>query len=147
VAERATGNGSTLGAAQQRGRGATGDRDAASGVAHVLLIGEGRLADATERALQSRGATVRRLDEPSDPEIREALDERVDRVVVISRFDDVSLRRALVVAHVRPGMSTLVTIFDRDVAAQLQDAVENVSVLSMADIVAPSFAGPAWTPS
>jgi voltage-gated potassium channel Kch len=146
VAERATGDGSTLGAAQQRGRAATGDRDAASTVAHVLLIGEGRLADATERALQSRGATVRRLDEPSDPEIREALDERVDRVVVISRFDDVSLRRALVVAHVRPGMSTLVTIFDRDVAAQLQDAVENVSVLSMADIVAPSFAGPCLDP-
>ncbi|MBD0283124.1 MAG: NAD-binding protein [Thermoleophilaceae bacterium] len=146
MADRATADGSTLGAALQRGPAATREGHAAPRVACVLLIGEGRLADATERALRSRGAAVRRLDEPSDPEIREALDDQVDRVVVISRFDDVSLRRALVVAHVRPGISTLVTIFDRDVAAQLQDAVENVSVLSMADIVAPSFAGPCLDP-
>jgi voltage-gated potassium channel Kch len=74
------------------------------------------------------------------------LDERIDCVVVISRFDHVSLRRALVVAHVRPGISVLVTIFDRDVAAHLQATVANVRVLSMADIVAPAFAGPCLDP-
>ena len=108
----------------------------------VLLIGDGRLADATERALEGE-APLRRLQEPSDREIRKALEEEdVDRVVVVSRYDVVSLRIALVVAHVKPGVSMLVTIFDRDVAAQVERTVENVRVLSMADIVAPALAGP-----
>jgi hypothetical protein len=59
----------------------------------------------------------------------------------------VALRRGLVVAHVRPRISVLVTIFDRDVAAQLQGAAKNVRVLSMADIVAPSLAGPCLDPN
>lgn len=112
----------------------------------VLLIGDGPLAGATERALGSGGAAVRRLRAPTDPEIREALDERVDRVVVISRFDHVSLRISLVVAHVRPGIAVLVTIFDREVADHLRATAENVSVLSMADVVAPAFAGPLLDP-
>jgi hypothetical protein len=43
--------------------------------------------------------------------------------IAISRFDHVALRRALVVAHVRPGIALLVTIFDRDVAAHLRATV------------------------
>lgn len=125
---------------------AADERESNSGGTTVLLIGAGRLADATSRALEAGGATVRRLDEPSDQEIRDALNDRVDRVVVISRFDHVSLRQALVVAHVGPGVSLLVTIFDRDVAAHLQGTVPNVRVLSMADIVAPAFAGPCLDP-
>src|SRR4051812_37190319 len=113
----------------------------------VLLIGPGPLADATARALRAGGAEVRRLAEPTDPEIRQALDEPVDRVIVISRFDHVSLRQALVVEHVRPGIPSLVTVFDRDAGEQLQDSVENVRVLSMADIVAGSFAGPCLDPA
>jgi hypothetical protein len=112
----------------------------------VLLIGEGQLADATARALEAGSADVRRLAEPNDREIRDALDERIDQVVVISRFDHVSLRRALVVAHVRPEIPALVTVFDRDVARHLQESVKNVRVLSMADIVAPAFAGPCLDP-
>jgi voltage-gated potassium channel Kch len=65
---------------------------------------------------------------------------------VISRYDVVSLRLALVVAHIRPGVSMLVTIFDRDVAAQVERTVDNVRVLSMADIVAPALAGPCIDP-
>ena len=38
------------------------------------------------------------------------------------------------------------TVFDRDVAAHLQEAVGNVRVLSMADLVAPAFAGPCVDP-
>ncbi len=111
-----------------------------------MLIGQGRLADATEQALQAGGASVRRLGEPTDREIREALEDDVDRVVVVSRFDHVSLRLALVVAHVRPGIPALVTIFDRDVAAHLEESVDNVHVLSMADVVASAFAGPCLDP-
>lgn len=40
----------------------------------VLLIGEGRLAEATARALEACDATVGRLRGPSDTEIRESLD-------------------------------------------------------------------------
>jgi Trk K+ transport system NAD-binding subunit len=113
----------------------------------VLLIGEGRLTDATERALGSGPSEVRRLHAPTDREIREALEEQhTDRVIVVSRFDHVSLRLALVVAHVRPGIPVLATIFDHDVAAHLEKAVENVHVLSMADLVAPAFAGPCLDP-
>jgi voltage-gated potassium channel Kch len=112
----------------------------------TLLIGEGRLADATERALQAAGADVRRLHEPNDREIREALRGDVARLVVASRFDHVSLRLALVAAHISPGIPTLVTVFDRDVAEHLHDAVHEVRVLSLADIVVPAFAGPALDP-
>jgi hypothetical protein len=124
----------------ERGSAAGGERPC------VLLIGEGKLADAAGRALEAAGAPVRRLGEPDDPEIRAALDERVDRVLVVSRFDHVALRLALVVEHVRPGIPLLVTIFDRDVAAHLEDSVENVHVLSMADVVAPAYAGPCLDP-
>ena len=109
---------------------------------HVLLIGGGGLADATERALESGGASVARLRDPRDPEIRTALEEEIDGAVIVSRADVVSLRLALVVAHVRPGLPLLVTTFGRDVAAQLESTVENVRVLSMADLVVPAFAGP-----
>jgi voltage-gated potassium channel Kch len=115
-------------------------------VPRVLLIGDGLLANATDRALHEAGADVRRLDEPSDREIREALDEPIDRVVVVSRFDHVSLRVALVVVHVRPDAAVLVTIFDRDVAAHLHAVADQVHVLSMADVVAPAFAGPCLEP-
>jgi hypothetical protein len=115
-------------------------------VPRVLLIGDGLLADATDRALHETGADVCRLEAPRDHEIRETLDESIDRVVVVSRFDHVSLRIALVVVHVRPDVSALVTIFDRDVAAHLHAAAASVHVLSMADVVAPAFAGPCLGP-
>lgn len=108
----------------------------------VLLVGGGQLAQATERALEAGGASVVHLTDPTDPGIRSALEEDVDGAVVISRSDVVSLRLALVVAHVRPGLPLLVTTFGRDVAAQLESTVENVRVLSMADLVVPAFAGP-----
>lgn len=130
----------------QRDGFSTGVENTRSAATCVLLIGAGQLADATTRALEAGGAAVTRLDEPDDREIREALTDRVDRVVVVSRFDHVALRRALVVAHVRPGISTLVTIFDHHVAAELQDTAANVRVLSMADIVASAFAGPGLDP-
>jgi len=96
--------------------------------------------------LRAQGASIHRLGEPGDREIADALDGQVDRVVVVSRFDHVSLRQALVVAHLRPDVPSLVTIFDRDVAAHLEETVDNVHVLSLADIVAPAFAAPCLDP-
>jgi len=107
-----------------------------------LLIGNDELADVTHRALRGAGAIVTNLREPSDAAIRTALGHRVDTVVVISKDDHISLRSALVVEGVRPGVPLVVTVFDRDVAVELERAVRNVRVMSMADIVVPTLAGP-----
>ena len=114
--------------------------DRAAESPHILLIGNDDLSAVTQRALRDAGAIVTNLRDPTDPAIRTALGRRVDVVVVISRIDHVSLRSALVVEGVRPGIPLVVTVFDRDVAVKLEDAVRNVRVISMADIVAPTIA-------
>ena len=72
----------------------------------------------------------------------DALTPDIDAVVVISRDDRISLRLALVVEGLRPGVRLIVTIYNRDLAAQVRRAVRNVRVMSMAEIVAPALAGP-----
>jgi voltage-gated potassium channel Kch len=106
----------------------------------ILLIGNDELTSVTARALREAGAMVVNLRDPTDPAIRTALGHVVDTVVVISRDDHVSLRSALVVEGVRPGVPLVVTVFDRDVATKLESAVRNVRVVSMADIVASTLA-------
>ncbi|MGI8903245.1 MAG: NAD-binding protein [Solirubrobacteraceae bacterium] len=106
----------------------------------ILVIGRGRLIDVARRALDGAGAEVVHLREPTDREIRRAISAEVDGVMVISRDDRASLRLALVVESMAPGVRLIVTIYNRDLAMQLRRAVRNVRVLSMADIVAPSLA-------
>jgi voltage-gated potassium channel Kch len=106
----------------------------------ILLIGNDELSVVTQRALHDAGATVTNLRDPTDPAIRTALRHEVDRVVVISKDDHISLRSALVAEGVRPGVPLVVTVFDRDVAVKLEGSVRNVRVISMADIVVPSIA-------
>jgi Trk K+ transport system NAD-binding subunit len=108
----------------------------------ILVLGEGRLIDVVRRVLDDAGADVIHLRAPNDRDIRRALTPDIDAVVVISRDDRVSLRLALVVEGVRPGVRLIVTIYNRDLAAQVRRAVRNVRVTSMADIVAPALAGP-----
>jgi hypothetical protein len=114
--------------------------DRAGDSPHILLIGNDDLTAVTQRALRDAGAVVTNLRDPTDPAIRTALGRRVDTVVVISRVDHISMRNALVVEGVRPGIPLVVTVFDRDVAVKLEDAVRNVRVISMADIVASTIA-------
>ena len=106
----------------------------------ILLIGEGKLADATQRAIQAAGGSVARLPDPSDVDIRQALEEKVDSVLIVSRDDHVSLRFALVIETERPGMPLIATVHGRIIAAQLERVVENARVISRADIVAPVLA-------
>jgi hypothetical protein len=108
----------------------------------ILVLGEGRLIDVVRRVLDDAAAEVIHLRAPTDRDIRRALTPDVDAVVVISRDDRISLRLALVVEGVRPGVRLIVTIYNRDLATQVRRAVRNVRVLSMADIVAPALAGP-----
>ncbi len=108
--------------------------------APILLIGQGALASSTQRALEAAGASVERLLEPRDEDIREALKEEVSSVVIVSRDDHVSLRLALVVENVCPGVPLIATVHGRILAAQLERVIENGRVLSRADIVAPALA-------
>jgi len=107
---------------------------------HILLIGNDELTGVTQRTLRDAGAVVTNLRDPTDEAIRTALRRAVDTVVVISKDDHVSLRSALVVEGVCPGVPLVVTVFDHDVATKLEGSVRNVRVISMADIVVPSIA-------
>jgi len=111
---------------------------------HILLISRDELTDVIQRALHAAGARVTCLRGPNDRDIRRALDQEVDAVMVISEDDHVSLRLALVVEGVCPGVRLIVTVYDRDVGAQLERVVGNVRVMSMPDIVAPTLAGPCF---
>ncbi|MDQ3631165.1 MAG: NAD-binding protein [Actinomycetota bacterium] len=106
----------------------------------VLVLGAGRLVDVARRALDDAGAEVVHLREPPDRDIRREVCAGVDAVLVISRDDRVSLRLALVVEGLRPGVRLIVTIYNRDLAAQLHRAVPSARVVSMADVAAPSLA-------
>jgi vacuolar-type H+-ATPase subunit F/Vma7 len=112
-------------------------------VACVLLIGEGDLAEETRQALAAAGADVFRLVAPNEREVRRALETaRVDRVVIVSSHDATALRVALMVRFVDADVPMLVTIFDPTMAAAVRESIERCVVTSMADIVAPSLAGP-----
>ena len=109
----------------------------------ILLIGEGDLAEETRQALDATGAEVYRQKIPEEREVRHALDGGgIERVVVVARDDAVVLRVALMVRFIDPDMPLLVTIFDPTMAAQVTAEIEHCEVTSMADIVAPSLAGP-----
>jgi voltage-gated potassium channel Kch len=111
--------------------------------ARALLIGEGDLAEETREALDAAGAEVYRLKTPDEREVRRVLEDGgIDRVVVVSREDTVVLRIALMVRHVDADVPMLVTIFDPTMAQHVEREIEHCEVTSMAEIVAPSLAGP-----
>ena len=112
-------------------------------MALILLIGEGDLAEEVRQALDAAGADVHRLKGAGEREVRHALEGGdIDRVVVVSRDDAVVLRVALMVRNVDDDVPMLVTIFDPTMAGQVAEGIEHCEVTSMADIVAPSLAGP-----
>jgi Trk K+ transport system NAD-binding subunit len=109
----------------------------------ALLIGGGDLADEVASALEAQGAEHERLEEPGEGEVREALEGGgFDQVAVVSRDDAVALRMALLVRYQDPDVRLLVTLFDPTAAQQLRAADPDVQITSMAEIVAPSLAGP-----
>ncbi len=110
---------------------------------HVLLVGSGDLNDETGRALEAAGAEVARLKEPTEGTLRTALeDSRLSKVAIVSRDDPFVLRMALIVRHVSSEVPMVATIFDPTMADQLGKQIEGCRVTSLADIVAPSLAGP-----
>ena len=113
----------------------------------VLLVGGGDLAEEVCEALDAGGAEVNWLDDADDESLREALEEgRPDVVCVATRDDAFPLRVALLVRHIDEDVPLLVTIFDPGIAEQIADTIPNCKVTSLADIVAPSLAGPCISP-
>ncbi|HEX5620087.1 MAG TPA: NAD-binding protein [Solirubrobacteraceae bacterium] len=110
---------------------------------HVVLIGEGDLAEEVKQALEAAEAEVYRLKAPGEREVRQALEvDGIDRIVIVSRDDAAALRMALMVRNLDDELPLLVTIFDPTMARQVEESIEHCEVTSMADIVAPSLAGP-----
>ena len=109
----------------------------------ILLLGEGDLADEVRAALDALEADVVRLVNPNQREVA-AVFERgpVERAVVVSRDDALALRAALMVRHADADVELLVTYFDPATKDELCERIGNCRLTSMADIVAPTLAGP-----
>src|SRR5215213_1494355 len=108
----------------------------------ILLLGEGDLADETDAALRAADADVERLEEPSADELRAALERGADAVAVVSRAEAWPLRAALLVRHLDADVPIVATIFDPATGRELGEEIGNCTITSLAEIVAPSLAGP-----
>jgi len=108
----------------------------------ILLLGDGDLTDETDEALRAADADVTRLADPSHDELRDALEEGVDAVLVVSNDDAWPLRVALLVRHLDRDVPIVATIFDPQTGRELESLIGNCTITSLADIVAPTLAGP-----
>jgi hypothetical protein len=111
----------------------------------VLLMGIGDLAEEVSEALEAGGASVRFLADADDETVQGALLERFDVACVAAREDAFPLRMALLVRHYSD-VRLVVTIFDPAMARQVRETIEDCDVTSVADIVAPTLAGPCVDP-
>jgi siroheme synthase (precorrin-2 oxidase/ferrochelatase) len=109
----------------------------------VVVIGDGDLSEETARALEASKARVIRLRQPDKQEVREAIErEAIEPVAVVARTDAIVLRMALMVRAVSEDMPLVLTLFDRKIAEQVTSEMPHTKVTSLAEIVAPSLAGP-----
>lgn len=120
---------------------ATDTPDAAVEAA-VLILGDNHaLARALARRLEQDGTAAELALERSDSELSEMLRAgRWRATVVVTRDDVLSLRLALLSAHLRPELPLWVTMFDRTVSRELQHVAPIVHVLSPPEIVAAELA-------
>ena len=108
----------------------------------ILLLGDGDLTEETAEALRAAEAEVEWLQDPTHGELRDALQEKADAVLVVSRDDAWPLRAALLVRHIDADVRIVATIFDPATGRELEDVIGNCTITSLADIVAPTLAGP-----
>lgn len=108
----------------------------------ILLLGEGDLTEETAEALRAADADVTRLKDPAREELVEALEAGADAALVVSRDDAWPLRAALLVRHVDADVPIVATIFDPATGRELEDVIGNCTIASLADVVAPTLAGP-----
>ena len=105
----------------------------------VVVVGALEVARRTCGMLSTHGVTVQHLLAPSDAELKRALGGDVRAVAVLVRGDVVALRYALLVAHLRPDLELVVTLFDRTLTTQLRQALPRCVVTSPADIAVPAI--------
>lgn len=108
----------------------------------ILLLGSGDLADQTAAALEAAGADLRRLTDLAPDDLRARLGEGLDAVLIVSRDDAWPLRAAVLVRHVDGDLPIVATIFDPLTGRQLEREIGNCTITSLAEIVAPTLAGP-----
>ena len=109
----------------------------------IVVIGDDDLATEVVSALQASGATVEHLAEPDQEEVHRTVEAGgIETIAVVARKDAFVLRMALLVRSASEEPPLLLTIFDPFMAAQLEAEIANVRITSLADIVAPSLAGP-----
>lgn len=107
------------------------------------MIGSGDLSDEVARATEAAGVSVVRLREPDEEELAESIESTgLDSIAVVERDDAFVLRMALMVRSITDEVPLLLTIFDQTMAEQVERDVPGTRVTSLADIVAPSLAGP-----
>src|SRR5215217_7188998 len=113
----------------------------------VLLMGGGDLAGEVSEALEAGGASVTWLRDAGDDDVRSALSQGGFGVAcAVSREDAFPLRMALLVRHLDDALPLVVTIFDPAMARQVEQTIPRCRVTSVADIVAPTLAGPCIDP-
>jgi voltage-gated potassium channel Kch len=115
---------------------------AAGSASRFVVIGETPLARRVCATLNTSDGAVDHLEAPGDVELRAALAGEPGAVAILVRQDVVALRYALAVAHMSSSARLLVTVFDRTVGEQLRSLLPQATVTSIADLAAPSLAGP-----
>src|ERR687894_2782445 len=108
----------------------------------VLLLGAGDLTDETAEALVAAGAEGRPPEDPEAGDLERALREGADAVAVVSRDDAWPLRAALLIRHLDADVPIVATIFDPATGRELEEEIGNCTITSLADVVAPTLAGP-----
>ena len=108
----------------------------------ILLLGDGDIAAETAEALRAARAEVTRFRDPSHEELRDALGAGADAALIVSSDDAWPLRAALLVRHLDRDVPIVATIFDPETGRELEGLIGNCTITSLADIVAPTLAGP-----
>jgi hypothetical protein len=114
----------------------------------VLVVGDTLLAARLCAWMDGEpGFCTAHLAAPSDSKLQATLEQGGVEAVVIAVHEDVSaLRHALVVAHTAPDVRTIVTVFDQTMKERLGQLWPHLEIVSPAEIVAPSLAGPCVLP-
>ncbi|MFC5034004.1 NAD-binding protein [Streptomyces sp. DSM 41987] len=109
------------------------------GGATFVVIGATSLARRVCAALGRH--RTRHLPEPDDHELAQATADGPPGVAVLVHDDVSALRYALAVRHVHPDVPLVVCVFDRTIAEQLRTLLHRCTVLSPAELLAPTLAG------
>ncbi|KQX74188.1 hypothetical protein ASD10_02760 [Aeromicrobium sp. Root472D3] len=114
----------------------------------VVVVGDTLLASRLCASVQAEpGFSTTHLVAPCDSTLLVALaQEGVEAVVIAVHEDVAALRHALVVADADPHLQTIVTVFDQTMKERLGQLWPHLEIVSPAEIVAPSLAGPCVLP-